>query len=261
MIKLDDLKTYLDDLLGEAPPGVDIQANGLQVPGRPDIRRIGFGVSASLDLFKMAHGKGCDALIVHHGIPPPPGSHFDDVFLGRLKFLLDREISLKFLLDREISLFGYHFLLDSNSEIGHAALIIKNLGGRVTKQFYDGWGWHGELAEPMHMDDIVKAAAKLFERDVTAYPVGPSPLTKVAVVSGGGAPKGDMIRELMEDGVELYITGEAREDTREVMREARINFIAGGHYCTERIGVKAVMAKVEEKFDIPCEWLELYNEV
>ncbi len=251
MIKLDDLRTYLFDLLAEVHPSIDNQANGLQVPGRPDIRRIGFGVSASLDLFKMAHGKGCDVLIVHHGVPPPPGSHFDDVFLGRLKFLLDREISL----------FGYHFLLDSNPEIGHAALIIKALGGRVTKQCYDGWGWHGVLAEPMHMDDIVKATMKLFERDVTAYPVGPSPLTKVAVVSGGGAPKGEMIRELMEDGVELYITGEPREDTREVMREARINFIGGGHYCTERLGVKAVMAKVQEKFDIPCEWLELYNEV
>ena len=251
MIKLDDFKTYLDDLLGEPPPGKDAQANGLQVPGRGEIRRVGFGVSASLDLFKMAHGKGCDCLIVHHGVPPPPGSHFDDVFLGRLKFLLDREISL----------FGFHYLLDSNPEIGHAALIIKTLGGRVTKQCYDGWGWHGELPEPMHMDDVVKAAMKLFERDVTAYPVGPSPLTKVAVVSGGGAPKGDMIRELMEDGVELYITGEPKENTREVMREARINFIAGGHYCTERLGVKAVMAKVQEKFDIPCEWLELYNEV
>ena len=251
MIKLDDLRTYLFDLLAEVHPSIDNQANGLQVPGRPDIRRIGFGVSASLDLFKMAHGKGCDALIVHHGVPPPAGSHFDDVFLGRLKFLLDREISL----------FGYHFLLDSHPEIGHAALIIKSLGGRVTKQFYDGWGWYGELAEPMHMDDIVKAAKELFERDVIAYPVGPSPLTKVAVVSGGGAPKGDMIRELMEECVELYITGEPKENTRESMREARINFIAGGHYCTERLGVKAVMAKVQEKFDIPCEWLELYNEV
>lgn len=251
MFKLDELQAYLSELMGEPPTGKDGMANGMQVPGRREIRRVGFGVSASLDLFKMAHGAGCDCIIVHHGIPPPAGAHFDGVFLGRLKFLLDREISL----------FGFHYTLDADPEIGHAALIVKALGGKITKQCYDGWGWYGVLEEKMHMDDAVKLTAELFGRDGIVYPVGPSPFTKIAAVSGGGAPKGDMIRELMEEGVELYITGEPVEYTREMMREARINFIAGGHYCTERLGVKAVMEKVQAKFDIPCEWLELFNEV
>jgi dinuclear metal center YbgI/SA1388 family protein len=251
MILLDELKAYLADLLGEPPEGVDANANGLQVPGRREIRRIGFGVSASQDLFKIGHAAGCDSIIVHHGIGVPSGPHFDDVFLGRIKFLLEREISL----------FGYHYTLDSHPEIGHAARIINALGGKITKRAYDGWGWYGELAEPMRMDDASKMLKGLFGCEGVVYPVGPSPFTKVVAISGGGSPAYKHMRELMDEGVGLYITGEPKEHVREMMREARINFFAGGHYCTERVGVKALQEKVQEKFDVPCEWLELFNEI
>jgi dinuclear metal center YbgI/SA1388 family protein len=251
MLNLDDLRIYLTELLGEAPEGVDKRANGLQIPGRKDIRRIGFGVSASLDLFKMAHGKGCDCLIVHHSLGAPADPHFDQVFLQRIKFLLDREISL----------FGFHYTLDSHPEIGHAAQIVKALGGKITKKAHQGWGWYAELPEPMWMDKAVETLNEYLGCKGIVYPFGPSPFTKIVSISGGGAPNDHHVRELAEDELGLYITGESKEHVRELMREAGINFYAGGHYCTERVGLKALMNKVQEKFDIPVEWLELFNEV
>jgi dinuclear metal center YbgI/SA1388 family protein len=251
MLLLKDLNEYLTELLGAPPPGRDARANGMQVPGREQIRRIGFGVSASHELFKLAHNAGCDCVIVHHGIDAPPDPHFNDVFLNRIKFLLERDMSL----------FGFHYTLDAHPEIGHAALIIKGLGGKPTKPFFDGWGWYGELESAMHMDDAVKLTTSMFEREGYVYRMGPSPFTKVAAVSGGGAPKDRMIKELQEEGVGLYITGSPGEDTRELMRDAGINLIASGHYATERLGVKALMDAVNCQFDVPCEWIELYNEV
>jgi dinuclear metal center YbgI/SA1388 family protein len=251
MILLDELQEYLAGLLGEAPEGKDPLPNGLQVPGRREIRRIGFGVSASLDLFKIGHAAGCDCIIVHHGINPPSGPYFDKVFLGRIKFLLEREISL----------FGFHYTLDSHPEIGHAARIISVLGGKITKQFYDDWGWYGELPEPMRMDDATEVLSGLFGCKGVVYPVGPSPFTKVVAVSGNACPGPGHMHELISEGVGLYITGEPREHAREMMREAHINFFAGGHYCTEMVGVKALMEKVKAKFDVPLEWLDLFNKV
>ena len=58
MILLNDLRDYLTELMGTAPVGKDALANGLQVPGRREIRRVGFGVSASLEFFKLAHKAG-----------------------------------------------------------------------------------------------------------------------------------------------------------------------------------------------------------
>ncbi len=251
MLLLKDLNEYLTSLLGTPPPGKDSRANGLQVPGREEIRRIGFGVSASHELFKLAHNAGCDCLIVHQGIEAPTDPHFNEVFLGRLKFLFDRDMSL----------FGYHYTLDSNPDIGHASLIIKGLGAKLTKPFFDGWGWYGELESGMHMDDAVRLTTSMFGCEGYVYRVGPSPFTKLAVVSGGGAPRDKMIHELKAEGVGLYITGSPGEDTRELVREAGINLIAGGHYATERLGVKALMDLIKDEFKVPCEWIEFYNEV
>lgn len=63
MIQLSELQDYLDKLLyfdksldlSKIDP---IMANGLQVKGREEIAKIGFGVSASLELFKIAQEDG-----------------------------------------------------------------------------------------------------------------------------------------------------------------------------------------------------------
>ena len=66
----------------------------------------------------------------------------------------------------------------------------------------------------------------------------------------------------MDRKIDLYITGEVKESTREICREAGINLLAGGHYATERFGVLALMDEVKKKFKnkVEVEFVELWNE-
>ena len=64
MVKRDDLKNYLDDLLVPAEFD-DYGPNGLQIEGREEIRQVGFAVSATRDSVEVAVASGVDALIVH----------------------------------------------------------------------------------------------------------------------------------------------------------------------------------------------------
>ena len=62
----DALVRYLDEQL-QASRFRDYCPNGLQVEGRPQVRRIVSGVTASLALIEAAIEAEADVLLVHHG--------------------------------------------------------------------------------------------------------------------------------------------------------------------------------------------------
>jgi hypothetical protein len=65
-MKREELTRYLDNLL-EAGRFRDYCPNGLQVEGRPEIRRLVAGVSATQALLDAAIERDADAILVHHG--------------------------------------------------------------------------------------------------------------------------------------------------------------------------------------------------
>lgn len=260
MITLTHLQEYLDDYL-YFDKKLDIakieqhMADGLMVKGREKVGKIGFGVSASLSLFEKAKETKCDAIIVHHAFNLPPYNRYDQIFQSRIGFLLKNEISL----------FGYHFLLDAHPEVGNNMQILKVLGAKPVKQFFhhgNPWGWVGELENVEELSSIENKLKPFISKRSIFYSFGNNEIKRVVAISGKGAPIASAMQELIEEKIDLYITGEVHEWNRELFREAQINFIAGGHYATEVFGVKALMEKVEEKFPkLSIEWLEVYNDV
>ena len=63
---LRELERYIGQLL-EISSFHDYCPNGVQVEGRPEVRTIVSGVSASLDVLQAASAAGADAVLVHHG--------------------------------------------------------------------------------------------------------------------------------------------------------------------------------------------------
>lgn len=257
---IDDLSRYLTDLM-YFDKKLDVKridpymSNGLMVKGRQEVKKIGFGVSASLALFQKAVDESCDVLITHHSFNLPPINIFDPLFQNRYGFLIKHELSL----------FGFHFLLDAHPEIGNNAQILKTLGAQLKEPFLhrgNPWGWVGKLKTEMTFDEIIGILKPYISPRATYYNCGKEKITTIAAISGKGAPIASETSELMEMGVELFITGEIHEWNRELFREAKIHCIAGGHYATEVLGIKALMEKVKK--DLPqlqTEWLDLYNEV
>lgn len=260
MVSLTSLQKFLDGYL-YFDQNLDLSkvdphmTNGMMVRGKEEVGKIGFGVSASLELFKKAKETSCDAVLVHHSFDLPPFNRHDEIFQNRFGYLVKNEISL----------FGYHFLLDAHPEVGNNVQILKTVGAEPAKPFLhhgNPWGWIGELEKETTLESIQSRLKPFLSKRAVTYPSGPKEIKKIVAISGKGAPLATAMQNLLEENIDLYITGEAHEWNRELFKEAKINFIAGGHYATEEFGIKALMRKVAKKFpEIKSEWLAVYNEV
>lgn len=258
-MSIDDLNQYLQKLL-YFDKNLDVKkidpymSNGLMVRGKERIEKIGFGVSASIALFEEALKASCDVLITHHSFNIPVINSFDPIFQDRFGFLIKHGLSL----------FGFHFLLDAHPEIGNNAQILKTLGAELAEPYLhrgSPWGWIGKLPKAQFFDRLKEMLNPLSPRAVF-YNFCERKISTIAAVSGKGAPIASDMRELIENNVELFITGEVHEWNRELFREAGISFIGGGHYATEVFGIKALMQEVKHQFPaIETVWLDLPNEV
>jgi len=260
MISLAELEFYLANFL-LYDKKIDVEridpemANGLLIKGKENVEKIGFGVSASIALFEKALSAKCDAIIVHHAFNFPPFLRFDKIFQERIAFLLKHKISL----------FGYHFLLDSHPEIGNNMQILKKIGARSTGEYLHSgnpWGFIGEFKNGEGLDRIIEKLKPFLSPKMTFYDFGAKRIKKVVACSGKGAPYPSEMQFLIDNNIDLFITGEVHEWNRELFREAKINFLAGGHYATEVFGVKALMEKIKKVFSqIVVEWIEFPNEI
>jgi len=259
-MRLKDLQDYLDKLMN-FDEGLDVakidpyMSNGLMVKGKEEVKKIGFGVSASIALFEKAKEAGCNALVVHHSFNLPSYNRFDSIFQNRIAYLIKNDISL----------FGYHFLLDAHPQIGHNVQLLKAIGAKPTKPYLhrgNPWGWVGECTKPIAINQVEATLAPHLSKHTVVYPFGPTLIKRVISVSGMGSPIPSVMHDLVTEQIDLFITGEVHEWNRELFREAGIHFIAGGHYHTECFGIKALMEYVAQKLpEVSTQWIDLPNEI
>ncbi len=255
-MQLSTLQKFLEEYLGPKPI-FDSGANGLQIKGNENIKRIALGVSANLALFEEAVKLKCDAIIVHHGL------WLNDLSQHIHPYLQKR---LKVLFDNNISLFGFHYLLDSNEKIGNAVSILKLLGAKNFQKFghmqNNHWGFSGELKETKSLNKIIDQCnllfkSPLYERglgDSTVFSFGKSQIKKIAVTTGSGCFS---LSEAKEKGIDLVITGDIKEPIPHLCKELEMNLIAGGHYQTEKYGIQALGEIIKKKFDVEVKFIEV----
>jgi putative NIF3 family GTP cyclohydrolase 1 type 2 len=78
-------------------------------------------------------------------------------------------------------------------------------------------------------------------------------------VATGAAP--GSLAEAVARGCDAYLTGETAEGTQAIAREERANFIAAGHYNTERLGVQALGDLLRQRFGVETIFIEVANDV
>ena len=244
---IDSISGYLD-----AGNIKDASQNGLQVEGRAEVKKIAFGVSASLELFRRAAASGADMVIVHHGL-----------LWGRslpLKGPFGKKI--KFLLDNGITLAAWHLPLDKHRTVGNNAQILKFLGAGNLKPFgtYDGEtiGFKGAFRRPRTLAEVIKTLQNNISADILSFNFGTKKIKTLGVISGGGQR---MFDQSIADGLDLYITGEVSEFVQETAREHGSNFISAGHYNTEKPGVWALEKLVRSRFKVKTEFIDVPNPV
>lgn len=209
----------------------DYCPNGLQVEGRPQVRRIVSGVTASQALIDAAVEAEADVLLVHHGY----------FWKGENPCVVGmKQRRLKTLLANDISLLAYHLPLDLHPEVGNNVQLAAQLGitveGALEPDNPRTVGLLGSLGEAMSARDFARRVQETLGREPLLVDSGQM-IRRIGWCTGGGQ---GYIDQAIAAGVDLYLTGEASEQTFHSARENGISFIAAGHHATERYGVQAL---------------------
>jgi dinuclear metal center YbgI/SA1388 family protein len=245
--KLDSfLRQYLDI---EGFSAVDDSLNGLQVDNDGgEVGKIAFAVDASLEGFKRAAAGGAGMVFVHHGL-------FWGIPQRLEKGLRER---IKFLLDNNLALYGVHLPLDQHPSLGNNAALAGLLGIEKPEPFglYHGHkiGYKGGLSKALSVEEAAKRIGFMGRPPLGVFPFGKDLNLTAAVVSGGAAM--DALQAI-DEGIDLYVSGEGSHSVYHHAMEMGINIIAGGHYSTEVWGVRRIMELCAKELSIDTEFIDI----
>jgi len=245
MAKLEHILHFLEESFdASAFPDYPHALNGLQVEGRREVEHVGAAVDASEATITEAVSRGVHLLMVHHGL-----------FWGGLGPITGpRFRKVAALIKADVSLYGLHLPLDAHPELGNNAILMRKLGLAREGQFGSFMevkvGWWGSTS--MHRGDLLNRLREAFEDEVRLIPGGPEEVSRVGVLTGGGA---SALSEAGALGLDTLITGEAPHHAFHEAMEMGVNLLLGGHYATETFGVKAVADRLAQKFDLSWEFL------
>ena len=248
-MKRDELMRYLDELL-ESARFKDYCPNGLQVEGRPEIRRIVAGVTASQALVDQAVARGADALLVHHG-------WFWRGEDGRVTGF--RKKRLQTLLTHDINLIAYHLPLDGHAEFGNNAQLAQRLGWTVEGRFGEqDVGWYGRLDETRTLGEVTRRVSAELGREPLVIGEETQQVSRIAWCSGGAQ---SLFEAALSLGVQVFLSGEISEQHVHLARESGVAYLAAGHHASERYGIQALAAHLAGKFGLDCTFIDIDNPV
>jgi dinuclear metal center YbgI/SA1388 family protein len=248
-INRDELANYLGQTL-DITRFRDYCPNGLQVEGRPEIRTLVSGVSASLALIDAAIAADADAILVHHGY----------FWRGEdARIIGPKHKRMKALLAHDINLLAYHLPLDMHPQFGNNARLAHQLGLIPDGRFgEDNLGWLG------HAEDqgikTVGALAQQVERRLGRSPlVIGDPLQPIGRIGWCTGAAHNMLGDAVSAGASAYLSGEISEPTVHLARETGVAYLACGHHATERYGVQSLGEHVAMQFGIAHHFIDIAN--
>ena len=233
----------------------DYSPNGLQVEGKPEVKKIVSGVTASLALIEQAIAVNADAILVHHGYFWKGES---PVIVGMKKRRLQK------LLKHNISLISYHLPIDvhptrgNNAQLG-ALLNIENIRP-IASIKPTGIVMTGNLAKSLSHKQLSDTLSSILNRQVIS--VGSkSQIDTVAWCTGGGQNFIDQVvsQSECEQDIDAFISGEISEQTTHSALEQNVDFFAAGHHATERYGVKAIGEWLKEAHSLDVQFVDIDN--
>ena len=230
----------------------DYTINGLQVEGKKEVNKILFSVSYSSEIGYYAAENRFDLIIVHHGIITPSSRAITGVFKKRIEPLIKNDINLA----------CYHLPLDAHRLIGNNITIIKMLSCKTIKPFAKENNKHigfiGIYEDHKRLTEIEKIIRERINPNPLILRFGNSKIKKVAVITGAAS---SYIYEAIKEEVDLFITGEAKEEVYNLAKDTNINFIAAGHTHTEVFGLQNLQKILTTKFKMHTQFLPSPNPI
>ena len=219
--------------------------NGLQLENSGTVTKIAAAVDVSTRALERAADARVNLLVVHHGMFWPG---LRPVTKGLYR-------QLKTALDHDIAIYSAHLPLDLHPEIGNNVLLIRALGIENSEPFFQEKGsLLGRRAlVNVSVSEIAARLEKVMGGAVKQIAAGPKIAGHVGVITGAA---GSEVERVAAEGIETFITGEAPHWAAVAAEELGINVLLGGHYATETFGVKALAARLSERFKISYTFID-----
>jgi dinuclear metal center YbgI/SA1388 family protein len=251
MIDRDELTKFLAQTLNISLIR-DYCPNGLQVEGRPEIRTLATGVTASRALLEAAIDAKADAVLVHHG------------FFWRDEnpcVVGTKHKRLKLLLQNDISLFAYHLPLDLHPVLGNNAQLALRLGLQADERFGENdLGWIGTpvQASLRTVGDLAGLIEMRLNREPLLIGDSSQPLGRIGWCTGAAQ---NLLQDAVAAGASTFLSGEISEQTVHLALETGTAYLACGHHATERYGVQALGDHIAGQFGIKHRFIDIANPV
>lgn len=247
MIDRDALHRHLQELL-EADRFKDYGPNGLQVEGKPEIRKIVTGVTASLALINAAIAAQADAIIVHHGL-------FWRGQDGRVTGWMKQRLAQ--LIRHDINLLAYHLPLDAHASLGNNAQWGQRLGLVADARFGDqDLGFVGPVPDGLDLGGLSARAELALGRKPVVVAGDGRALKRAAWCSGGAQ---GYFEGAIAAGADVFLTGEISEPQAHYARETGVAFMACGHHASERYGIQAIGQHLATRLGLQHEFIDVDN--
>jgi dinuclear metal center YbgI/SA1388 family protein len=201
-----------------------------------------------METFERAAACGAGMLFVHHGL-----------FWGTpLAVKGGHRSRIQYLLDHNLALYAVHLPLDQHPQWGNNAALAELLGLENTEPFglYHGRkiGYKGTFNPPISVEEAAKRIGFMGRPPLGVFPFGKQKNHTGAVISGG-APEESF--QAIDEGIDLFVTGEVSHPVYHHALEGHLNMIAGGHYSTEVWGVRRVMEQCGQQLNLDTEFIDV----
>ncbi|HFB4773491.1 TPA: Nif3-like dinuclear metal center hexameric protein [Neisseria gonorrhoeae] len=238
MVLRRDFLAWCDETLQTAS-FKDYAPNGLQVEGREYIGKIVTSVTASRAAIDFAVEQKADLLLVHHGM----------FWKNELPTVTGwKKERIAALLRHDINMAGYHLPLDVHPILGNNAQLADRLGFATEKRFGEQNLLNsGSLKQAKTLGALAAHIEIVLQRKPVAIGNPEREIRRVAWCTGGAQ---GFFQTAIDEGVDLYLTGEISEAQYHLANETGTAFISAGHHATERYGVRALAESAAEVFGL-----------
>lgn len=226
---------------------VDIDSSGVQVrTGNGVIERIIVCLEINDDVIDEAIETGADMIVTHHPLIFYPVSSIENNDVpGRYIIRL---------VENGISVYSSHLPFDF-CETGNNVYLAELMGLEEANTS------SGRFKKPVSLNEacgIVESALDLPGGCIGVVDGGKTRLSKVGYCTGAG---GDMIRDAIADGCDLFITGDLKLHEAQYAKAMGISVIDAGHFGTEKIFTENFARQLAGKLEGKAEVIEAEADV
>lgn len=242
MIEVSKLTSFLDSYLSSDK--YDKDSNGLVFGDlNRKISKIAGVVNLSFHCINEIIEKKYDFVISHHAAWKSTDAKF-----SKDKYDL--------LSERNIGLYITHDSLDYHSEISTGISLANCLGWKIKGHFLNNLG---VIAEPNTNlpNEICKQIEATLGARVEKYENN-SNWSLVGIIPGWGA-RPEWIEAGMNEGINIFLSGEAIHFGKLYAYESSINLLLAGHYASEKPGIKNLLRVLGNNFAIKTEFIDDIN--